>query len=71
MPQVASVSQVELRAQLRAQLRERQSSSVSRPEAKVLPFPVASASEDSAWQSVGQAASNVLRHLRPMPSSQK
>ena len=66
MFQVVSASTVKLRP-----LEGFGASSASRPEAKVLPFPVASASEDSAWQSVGQAASNVLRHLRPMPSGQK
>lgn len=32
----------------------------------IIPFPVASASEDGQWQSLGQAAASVMRSLRPM-----
>ena len=40
-------------------------------ECKILEFPVASASENGDWQSIGQAASNVLRHVRARLDSQQ
>ena len=41
----------------------RQSRSVA--SADVIPFPARSQSEDGDWQSVGEAAMDVLRRLRP------
>jgi hypothetical protein len=61
----ANASPVPLRPRLSVQ----SSSSVPlRSESRVIPFPVASQSDDQ-WQSLGQAALNVVRNLRPQVSS--
>ena len=70
MFQVASLSSV---FALPVQSRSRQSSVPLCCElgesSSVIPFPIASVSESDGWQSVGEAASNVLRHLRPLAAS--
>ena len=62
MVRVASAFPVELRPRTTVQAFTK---GPLRTESVVIPFPVASASDDQNWQSLGQAASNVLRDLRP------
>lgn len=70
MVQVASASPVVLRpVVLSPRVPVRTPASDGSHQSRVVPFPVAFASEDQNWQSVGQAAFNVLRNLRPMPAS--
>ena len=64
---VASVSPVPVR-QTASPLRSRAPEGVQ-DSAQIVAFPVASKSPDDAWQSVGDAASLVLRKLRPTPVS--
>ena len=62
MVRVASASLVELRLSTTVQALKKVP---LRTESVVIPFPVGSAFDDQNWQSLGQAASTVLRNLRP------
>jgi len=64
MSKIASVSCAEVSSVTFA-VRPHQLRPVASPRAEIVPFPVASASADGAWQSVGEVAALVLRRLRP------
>ena len=69
---MSSIASVSFASVSPASLRPRpakQSAAQSPGESRVIPFPVASVCEDE-WQSLGQAASNVLRNLRPLSLGQ-
>ena len=68
MFRVASASPNSASESLRSRQSTRPESRSEFNQSRVIPFPVASASVDENWQSVGQAAFNVLRNLRARPT---